>query len=101
MRQILIHISHKEHHPALPMHPSKLLNDRPPQQIIRHCGSSHYEPPLRAAHTTTPGFTGLRPVIGSGPKKPHHHYYAIGLTRTCLLIRQPLISEHSVSPRWG
>ncbi|GBO01710.1 hypothetical protein AVEN_46601-1 [Araneus ventricosus] len=33
-----------------------------------------------------------------GPKEPHHHYCAIGLTRACLLIRQPLLREHTVSP---
>ncbi|GBO17401.1 hypothetical protein AVEN_209572-1, partial [Araneus ventricosus] len=43
----------------------------------------------------------VRPVIGSGPKEPHHHYCAIGLTRACLLIRQPLLRELTVSPRWG
>ncbi|GBM96663.1 hypothetical protein AVEN_29481-1 [Araneus ventricosus] len=32
-------ISHKEHHPALPKHPGKLLNDCPPQQIVGHYGS--------------------------------------------------------------
>ncbi|GBO10428.1 hypothetical protein AVEN_88359-1 [Araneus ventricosus] len=32
-------ISQKQHHPALSQHPGKLLNDRPPQQIVRH-GSS-------------------------------------------------------------
>ncbi|GBL92347.1 hypothetical protein AVEN_35875-1 [Araneus ventricosus] len=29
----------KEHHPALPKHPDKQMKDRPPQQIVRHCGS--------------------------------------------------------------
>ncbi|GBM70996.1 hypothetical protein AVEN_163715-1 [Araneus ventricosus] len=89
--------SHKEHHPALPKYPGKLLNDWPPQQIVRHCCSCIIAP-LRAAHATTPRFTWVRPVIGSGPKESHHYYCAIGLTRACLLTRQPLIREHAVSP---
>ncbi|GBO46657.1 hypothetical protein AVEN_120245-1 [Araneus ventricosus] len=90
----------KEHHPALPKHPGKQQKDRPPQQIIGHCGSCIIAP-LRAAHAATPRFTGVRPVFGIGPKEPHHHYCAVGLTRACLLIRQPLLRELAVSPRLG
>ncbi|GBM39098.1 hypothetical protein AVEN_144783-1 [Araneus ventricosus] len=49
----------------------------------------------------TPRFTGVRPVIGGRPKEPHHHYYIIGMARTCLLISQLLIRELAVPPRWG
>ncbi|GBN07559.1 hypothetical protein AVEN_166866-1 [Araneus ventricosus] len=44
----------------------------------------------------------MRPVIGSGPKEPHHHYCAIGLTRDCLTYTAtspPRI--HGPPPRWG
>ncbi|GBL92302.1 hypothetical protein AVEN_35847-1 [Araneus ventricosus] len=90
----------KEHHPALPKHPGKQLKDWPPQQIVGYCGSCIIAP-LRAAPAATTRFTGVRPVIGSGPKEPHHHYCAIGSTRSCLLIRQPLLRELTVFPRWG
>ncbi|GBM58598.1 hypothetical protein AVEN_166989-1 [Araneus ventricosus] len=90
----------KEHHPALPQHPGKQLKDRPTQQIVGHCGSCIIAP-ITSGSCSNPRFTGVRPVIGSGPKEPQHHHCAIGLTRACLLIRQPLIREHAVSPRWG
>ncbi|GBL92150.1 hypothetical protein AVEN_91498-1 [Araneus ventricosus] len=41
--------------PALPKHPGKQLKDRPPQQIVGHCGSCIIDP-LRAAHAATPPF---------------------------------------------
>ncbi|GBN84589.1 hypothetical protein AVEN_211201-1, partial [Araneus ventricosus] len=88
----------KEHHPALPKHPGKQLKDRPPQQIVRHCGSCKTTP-ITSGSCNNPRFTGARTVIGSGHKEPHHHYCAIGLTRACLLIRQPLLRELTVSPR--
>ncbi|GBL85225.1 hypothetical protein AVEN_222707-1 [Araneus ventricosus] len=81
--------------PSLPKHPGKQLKDQPPQQIVGHCGSCIITP------ITTPRFTGVRPFFRSGPEEPHHHYCAIGLTRACLLIRQPLLRELTVSPRWA
>ncbi|GBL80285.1 hypothetical protein AVEN_263379-1 [Araneus ventricosus] len=81
----------KEPHSALPKHPGKQLEDRPPQQVVRHCGSCIIAP-IRSGSCRNPRFTGVRPVIGSGPEEPHHHC-AIRLTRACLLKRQPLIRE--------
>ncbi|GBM99163.1 hypothetical protein AVEN_272483-1 [Araneus ventricosus] len=80
--QIANDIRPKEHHPALPRHPGKQLKDRPPQQIVGHCGSCIIAPHYERS------------------KEPHRHYCAIGLTRACLLIRQPLLRELTVSPRW-
>ncbi|GBL82768.1 hypothetical protein AVEN_106310-1 [Araneus ventricosus] len=89
---------HKEHHPALPEHPGKQLKDRPPQQIVRHCGSCIIAP-ITSGSCSNPRFTGVRPFFGSGPKEPHHHYCAIGWTRACLLIRQDSPPRtHGVSP---
>ncbi|GBN43395.1 hypothetical protein AVEN_42389-1 [Araneus ventricosus] len=69
------------------------LKDRPPRQhrqALRFLQNSlHCERLMQH-----PRKTGVRPVFGDGSKEPHHHYCAIGLTRACLLIRQPLI-------RWG
>ncbi|GBO27939.1 hypothetical protein AVEN_105867-1, partial [Araneus ventricosus] len=87
----------EEHHPALPKHPGKQLKGRPPQQIVRHCGSCIIAR-ITSGSCSNPRFTGVRPVIGSEPKEPHHHYCAIGMTRACLLIRQPLLRELTVSP---
>ncbi|GBM35357.1 hypothetical protein AVEN_144251-1 [Araneus ventricosus] len=89
-------ISYKEHHPALPTH-SIRVNYRVTQALWFLHNSPHYERLMQPS----PRLTGVQPVIGSGPKEPHHYYCAIGLTRACLLIRQPLIREHAVSPRWG
>ncbi|GBL98718.1 hypothetical protein AVEN_8620-1 [Araneus ventricosus] len=88
----------KEHHFALPKHPSKQLKDLPPQQIVGHCGSCIIAP-ITSGSCSNPRFTGVRPINGSGPKEPHHHYCAIGLKRACLIIRQPLLRELTVSPR--
>ncbi|GBM69183.1 hypothetical protein AVEN_103109-1 [Araneus ventricosus] len=41
---VLLTVRPKEHHPALPKHPGKQLKDRPPQQIVRHCGSCTIAP---------------------------------------------------------
>ncbi|GBN19584.1 hypothetical protein AVEN_99514-1, partial [Araneus ventricosus] len=90
----------KEHDPALPKHPCKQLEDRPPQQIIRHCGC-YIIALITSGSCNNPQKTGVRPAFGDGLKEPHHHYCAIGLTRACLPIRQPLIHELAVSPRWG
>ncbi|GBL77148.1 hypothetical protein AVEN_139531-1 [Araneus ventricosus] len=90
----------EEHHPAMPKHPGKQLKDRLPRQVVRHCGSCIIAP-ITSGSCSNPRFTGVRPVIGSGSKEPHRHYCAIGLTRACLLTRQPLLRELTVSPRWG
>ncbi|GBN10001.1 hypothetical protein AVEN_123654-2-1, partial [Araneus ventricosus] len=87
----------KEHHLALPKHPGKWPAATTDSQALWFLHNSlHYERLMQQPSR----FTGVRSVIGSGPKETHHHYCAIGLTRACLLIRQPLIRELTVF-RWG
>ncbi|GBO12872.1 hypothetical protein AVEN_34155-1 [Araneus ventricosus] len=42
-------------HPALPKYPGKLLNDRPPQQVVGHCGSS-ITAPITSDSCSNPSF---------------------------------------------
>ncbi|GBN27704.1 hypothetical protein AVEN_265324-1 [Araneus ventricosus] len=92
----IFEVKPKEHHPALPKHPGKQLKDWPPQHIVRHCASCIIDA-ITSVSCSNPRFTAVRHVIGSGPKEPHHHYCATGLTRAYLIIRQPLLREHTVS----
>ncbi|GBO24658.1 hypothetical protein AVEN_176795-1 [Araneus ventricosus] len=66
---VITDIRPKEHHPALPKHPGKQLKDRPPRQIVRHCGSCIIAP-ITSGSCCNPRFTGIRSVIGSGPEEP-------------------------------
>ncbi|GBN93178.1 hypothetical protein AVEN_238483-1 [Araneus ventricosus] len=106
-------IRSKEHHPALLRHPSKQLKDRPPQQIVRHCGSCIIASITSGSCSNPPFYRGttrhrkwaqrakppllrhridesLLTYTAASPPRTHR---AIGLTRACLLIRQPLLRE--------
>ncbi|GBL84929.1 hypothetical protein AVEN_42197-1 [Araneus ventricosus] len=48
----------KEHHPALPKHPGKQQKDRPPQQIVRHCGSCIIAPITSGSCCNPPFYRG-------------------------------------------
>ncbi|GBO40884.1 hypothetical protein AVEN_217006-1 [Araneus ventricosus] len=51
-------LTHKDHHPSLLMHPGKQLNDRPPQQIVRHCGSCIIAPITSGSCNNPPFYQG-------------------------------------------
>ncbi|GBL82762.1 hypothetical protein AVEN_240807-1 [Araneus ventricosus] len=48
----------KEHHSALPMHPGKQLEDRPPQQVVRHSGSCIIAPITNGSCNNPPFYRG-------------------------------------------
>ncbi|GBL97900.1 hypothetical protein AVEN_127010-1 [Araneus ventricosus] len=73
------------------------LEDRPPQQIARQCDSCTIVP-IMSCSCTIPRFTGVRPVIGVGPKSHTTISVPSEEARTCLLIRQPLIRELAEPP---
>ncbi|GBN10769.1 hypothetical protein AVEN_135961-1 [Araneus ventricosus] len=90
----------KERHPSLPKHPGKQLKDRPPQQIVGHYGSCIIAT-IKSGSCSNPPFYRGATRHRKWAQRPHHHYCAIGLTRACLLTRQPLLRELTVSPRWA
>ncbi|GBL98045.1 hypothetical protein AVEN_107690-1, partial [Araneus ventricosus] len=59
--------------------------------------SPHYERLMQHP----PVLPGYDPSLEVGPKSHTTIIVPSGLTRACLLIRQPLIRELAVSPRWG
>ncbi|GBN52874.1 hypothetical protein AVEN_2669-1 [Araneus ventricosus] len=90
----------KEHHPALPKHRGKKLKDRPPQQIVGHCGSCIIAP-LRAAHAATPVLQGYDPSSEVGPKSHTTIIVPSGGREPAYLYGSLSSANTRCPPRWG
>ncbi|GBM72500.1 hypothetical protein AVEN_218127-1 [Araneus ventricosus] len=77
------------------------MEDRPPRQIVRHCGLHIIAPITSGSCDAPPVLSGYDPSLEMGPKSHIAITLPIGEARTCLLIRQLLIREFAVPPDEG